>query len=88
MNPVRIVVTGLLLGAFLFQPKLEWKRVKDVRVHYRYQQREADRSIYVLGEYYEVEPGDIRAVCFPQKSEPASFATEGAAQRFVEACPR
>lgn len=64
-----------------------WVHVKDaMRTHERYVERYPDGTASLLGEYYEVQPGDVRAVC--AGGDPRSFATSDLARAFVLACPR
>jgi len=73
----------LMLFVALAAP--QWVRVKDAyRAHERYVVRETDGSQLMLGEYFEVAPGDFRASC--SGKEPEGFATEAAAQQYVLGC--
>lgn len=54
--------TLILLVLLALTP--QWVSVKDgYLLHERYVVREHDGSQLMLGEFYEVEPGDIRAQC-------------------------
>jgi hypothetical protein len=62
-----------------------WVRVKDAyRIHERYVIRQHDGSQMMLGEFYEVAPGDIRAACYAEG--PQGFSTDEAAMAYVLRC--
>lgn len=71
--------------AFVLALTLHWVRVKDAyRMHERYMLREHDGSELLIGEYYEVEPGDMRAEC--AGGAPQGVPNEAAARAFVLGC--
>ena len=70
----------VLLGAV--KPTTTWKQVKDA---YRVHERLLNASGAVLGEYYEVQSGDVRAVCYPD-GKLVSLKTEQDARAFVQRC--
>ena len=81
----RIAQMGLFCAVVLLcaaKPTTKWEQVKDA---YRVHERLLNASGAVLGEYYEVQSGDVRAVCYPDGNL-VSVKTEQAARAFVQRC--
>ena len=85
----RVVLIGLfgplvlLCAAKPTKPATRWELVKDA---YRVHERLLNVSGAVLGEYYEVQSGDVRAVCYPPGDKIVSLKTEQDARAFVQKC--
>ena len=78
----QIWLFGTLVLLCAAKPATTWKQVKDA---YRVHERLLNASGAVLGEYYEVQSGDVRAVCFPE-GKLVSLKTEQDARAFVQKC--
>lgn len=80
-----LFVVAALAAAGPLHAMPHWVPVKDAyRLHQRRVVTQADGSETVLGELYQVEPGDVRAECYGQA--PVAFATEDDARRYVLGC--
>lgn len=73
----------LLILALVLNP--QWHHVKDgYSIHERYVITYPDKSVQMIGEYYQVQPGDVEAVCASGKRQ--SFSEADTAREFVLEC--